>query len=278
MPPRHVGVHGCFPEPWQSIKGSLRAPDPKDAARAKPWCFWSKPKARPGAAGDCECPRGAQGPCNPGWAGPRAPEPPSAPTAAPQGASAASPASTGSEMLNLGSARSPTPAQGQNGAFRFAQNPGLSSPPLPRANRSAPGGCSWAGCGVSCTLQGSAQLGWGKAVLVLGAGRAPGPEAAAAQLIPALAGLRQPRHILSLPAPGRPQDSRVTVPALAPATEPPGHRTTASAAATVMDRASPKCCRTRASQHLVSCSGEGAPSSPDSEAKGSHNFGSERQK
>lgn len=69
-------------------------------------------------------------------------------------------------------------------------------------------------------------------MLVLGAGLEPGPEAAAAQLIPALAGLRQPRHILSLPAPGRPQAWRVTVPP--PPT--PGHRTAASAAgwATVM--------------------------------------------
>lgn len=131
---------------------------------------------------------------------------------------------TGSEMLNLGSARTPTPAQGHSGAFRFGQNPDLLSPPLPRANRSAPGGCPGAGAGVSCAPRGSAQLGWGKAVLVLGAGRAPRPEAAAARLIPALAGLRQPRHILSLPAPRRPQDSRVTVPALAPATEPPGHQ------------------------------------------------------
>lgn len=90
---------------------------------------------------------------------------------------------------------------------------------------------------MSCTPQGSAQLRWGKAVLVLGAGRAPGPEAAAAQLIPALPGLRQPRHILSLPAPGRPQDSRVTVPELSPATEPP--RPQDNNLSTVMDRASP---------------------------------------
>lgn len=79
-------------------------------------------------------------------------------------------------------------------------------------NRPAPGACPWAGSGVSCAPQGSAQLRWGKAVLVLGAGREPGPEAAAAQLIPALAGLRPPRHILSLAAPGQPQAWRVTDP------------------------------------------------------------------
>lgn len=36
MPPRHVGVRGCLPEPWQSrTEGNLRGPDPKGAARAR---------------------------------------------------------------------------------------------------------------------------------------------------------------------------------------------------------------------------------------------------
>lgn len=123
MPPRHVGVHGCFPEPWQSsaaCRGASESPTPKmlpgpSHAIPQPWCFcsargWSKPKARPGAAGDCAC--GAQGACNSGWAGPGAPESPSAPTAVPQGASAASPASHRRKDAELGRCLNPGPITG----------------------------------------------------------------------------------------------------------------------------------------------------------------------
>lgn len=68
MPPRHVGpLPGALAQLCR-MKGSLRVPDPKGAARAKlchpqPWCFcsaggWREPNARPGAAGVCVSPRG----------------------------------------------------------------------------------------------------------------------------------------------------------------------------------------------------------------------------
>lgn len=232
MPPRHVGVHGCFPEPWHSSAARTGAsesqipkmlPGPSRAvlspgASAAPE-VGANPKQGLVLLGTVRVPAVLRDPVTRGWAGSRAPEPPSAPTAAPQGASAASPAPHRRKDAEFGQCLNPDPsARTERGIPLRPKSRFITTD---RANRAAPGGCPSAGSGVSCILQGSAQLGWGKAVLFLGAGRAPGPEAAAAQLTPALAGLRQPRHILSLPAPGRPQGSRVTLPVARPRWPPP---------------------------------------------------------
>lgn len=212
MPPRHVGVHGCFPEPWHGMKGSPRAPDPKDAARAKlcrpqPWCFcsaggWSKPKARPGTAGDCACPRGAQGPCNPGWAGPRAPEPPSAPTAAPQGASAAGAASHRPKDAEFGQCLNPDPSAGTEQGTSLWPKSGFiiaARPPCKQLSpRCVPLGRFWgelypAGLSPAGTGEGGACFGsWTGARAGGSSGAAnPGPRRAApapAHSVPASAG------------------------------------------------------------------------------------------
>lgn len=73
------------------------------------------------------------------------------------------------KMLNLDGA-SPL-----SGASPFGQKSRFIPADHPSCKKTSPccphGGCSRA----SCTLRGSAQLGWGKAALVLGAGPVPGP-------------------------------------------------------------------------------------------------------
>lgn len=202
-----------LPGAWHGIQGSPRVPEPRDAARPKPWCFCgaggrSKPTARPGAAGD---------PVTPGWAGPCAPEPHQHRMLL-HGA----PASHRLKDAEFGQCPNPEPSAGTEQGILLRPKSGfiITARPLCKqiSPRWVPPGRFW---GESHPA-GLSPAGTGKAVLVLGAGRAPGPEAAAAQLIPALA---SPGTF----CPCRPRDGhRLCV------SRPRGTAQTASAAATGM--------------------------------------------
>lgn len=172
---------------------------------------WSKTKAGPGAAGDhVRDPEVLAGTVW-GRAGPRAPEHPPVPTRCSPGCEPGS--GPAAKMLNLGSGSTPSPARGQRGASPFGQTPHLPSPPARPTNNRPPLPPRWVFLGRAATPTGLSPAGTGEAALAAGAGRAPGPAGSSRAA--------DPRHILSLPAPGRPRASRVTLPAAWPRWPPP---------------------------------------------------------
>lgn len=160
---------------------------------------------------------GCWGPCKPGWAGPCAPEPHQHRLLLHR-----APASHRLKDAEFGQCPNPDPSAGTEQGILLRPKSGfiITARPLCKqiSPRWVPPGRFW---GESHPA-GLSPAGTGKAVLVLGAGRAPGPEAAAAQLIPALASS-------GTFCPCRPRDGhRLCV------SRPRGTAQTASAAATGM--------------------------------------------